>query len=304
MPQVSVIVCTHNPRQSYLREVCGALSVQTVDSSEREIIIVDNNSTTPLSYTSIEPLDESSARIIREQTTGLVAARMAGIRNAISPLICFVDDDNLLAPNYLATAIEIAESTPALGAFGGRCAPRFERRPQKGLEYYLPFYGIKDEGDAPLIGPGDVWSPCEPIGAGLCVRRAVAEAFVQFAEEKDLNALVGRRGGLMLSGDDAVFSRLAARLGFNVGYQPSLYLTHLMPTARMNPRYLARLMYGHAYSSVLHDRLFFPEKPDPAPAPVGLNFFRRLRGHGLWRAYGFIFWDRGVNAALKTPSPK
>ena len=46
--QLSVIVCTHNPRRDYFIRVLDALRNQTLPKDQWELIIVDNASKVPL----------------------------------------------------------------------------------------------------------------------------------------------------------------------------------------------------------------------------------------------------------------
>jgi hypothetical protein len=43
----------------------------------------------------------------------------------------FVDNDNLLDPDYLEMALRIARELPFLGSWSGQCRPEFEE-PQNG----------------------------------------------------------------------------------------------------------------------------------------------------------------------------
>src|SRR5215472_13106955 len=103
MPDVSVVICTHNPREDYLKRVLEALQVQTLPIEQWELLLVDNASK--------ESLDgkwdltwHPKARCIRENQLGLTPARLRGIREAHADVLVFVDDDNLLASDYLEQA--------------------------------------------------------------------------------------------------------------------------------------------------------------------------------------------------------
>jgi glycosyltransferase involved in cell wall biosynthesis len=121
---VSVVVPTHNPREKYLARVLDALRVQTLSKDLWEVVVVDNNSTKPLSLTTGHRDDRTTgaktaeidlswhpqAKIVREERLGLTFARLRGFAEAKGELIVMVDDDNVLAPDYLETAVEIARS--------------------------------------------------------------------------------------------------------------------------------------------------------------------------------------------------
>jgi GT2 family glycosyltransferase len=58
-----------------------------------------------------------------------------------------VDDDNVLAPDYLETAVRSAEDRPELGAFGGKCLPEFEHEPPEWLAARGKGLGLRDRGE-------------------------------------------------------------------------------------------------------------------------------------------------------------
>src|SRR6516164_4811858 len=100
---VSVILCTHNPRPDYLDRVLASLRGQTLPAEQWEFLLVDNASNQLLA----EIWDiswHSRRRHIREDELGLTAGRLRGIQESSGKLLVFVDDDNLLAPNFLEQA--------------------------------------------------------------------------------------------------------------------------------------------------------------------------------------------------------
>src|SRR6516165_2680410 len=97
---VSVILCTHNPRPDYLDRVLASLRGQTLPAEQWEFLLVDNASRQPLE----EIWDiswHSRGRHIREVKLGLTHARLRGIEESSGELLIFVDDDNLLAKDFL-----------------------------------------------------------------------------------------------------------------------------------------------------------------------------------------------------------
>src|ERR1700742_1990618 len=93
--EASLIICSHNPRSDYFKRVLSALEEQSLSKDCWELILVDNRSLAPLALDwdlSWHP----HARHIVETELGLAAARRRGIREALSDLLIFVDDDNVL----------------------------------------------------------------------------------------------------------------------------------------------------------------------------------------------------------------
>ena len=123
--QLSVIICCHNPRRHYLARVLKALKAQTLSTDNWELVVVDNASEDAVSAShniSWHP----NARHVREENVGLTRARLRGIAESSADLLIFVDDDNVLAENYLDLANQIAMDRRYLGAWGGQQLAEFE----------------------------------------------------------------------------------------------------------------------------------------------------------------------------------
>ena len=99
-PPLTVIICTHNPRQDYLTRVIAALQQQTLAPAAWNLLLIDNASNQPVE--SWLTLDwHPQARMVVETTLGLTAARQRAFRETQTPTMVFVDDDNVLSPDYL-----------------------------------------------------------------------------------------------------------------------------------------------------------------------------------------------------------
>ncbi|HTB63408.1 MAG TPA: glycosyltransferase family A protein, partial [Opitutales bacterium] len=91
--QISVLVCTHNPRADFMQRTLAALRAQTLLPYQWELIVIDNASQWPVA----REFDFSwhpHARVVVESTLGLTPARLRAIREATAELLVFVDDDN------------------------------------------------------------------------------------------------------------------------------------------------------------------------------------------------------------------
>jgi glycosyltransferase involved in cell wall biosynthesis len=191
MLDASIIICTFNPVESYLKRVLDALRNQTLPPERWELILVDNASTAPVA----ERFDLSwhpQGRHLLEKEPGLAAARLSGMRNASGRVLIFVDDDNVLATDYLAEALRISGDFPFLGAWGsGAISLEFEAEPGDHLQPFLPWLGLRQT-DAPVWGNSVRCGEATPIGAGLCLRRQVGEDYADFYNESAIQ-ISGRR---------------------------------------------------------------------------------------------------------------
>jgi glycosyltransferase involved in cell wall biosynthesis len=136
---ISVVICTHNPRPSYLARVVEALGAQSLPYEDWELLLIDNGSSEALANL-VDLRWHPNARHIREDELGLTAARLRGIAESRGELLVFVDDDNVLAPNYLAEALRIEREWPMLGAWDGGHQGEFEVQPAAWTRPYLNYF--------------------------------------------------------------------------------------------------------------------------------------------------------------------
>jgi glycosyltransferase involved in cell wall biosynthesis len=109
----TVIICTHNPRADYLQRCLDALCAQTLPRHRWERLVVDNQSQEPLI---IDLSWHFSARLVREDELGLTPARLRAIRESAGDILIFVDDDNVLDPNFVEMALGVAQQIPFVGS--------------------------------------------------------------------------------------------------------------------------------------------------------------------------------------------
>jgi glycosyltransferase involved in cell wall biosynthesis len=278
MPSLSAIICTHNPRPDFLSRTLAALRAQTLAPAEWELLVIDNASRVPLAGT-LDLAWHPLARVVREDEVGLTAARLRGIAEARSELTVWIDDDNLLAPDYLEVVIQLAREWPRLGVWGcGDFQPEWETPPRADYAPYLHYLAVNR-------APRDRWSnllydfPATPAGAGLCVRADVTHRYADNVREDPRRKALGRTGKGLGACEDHDLAFTAIDLGYGTGVFLALRLTHLMPAGRVQEDYLLRLVEGHACSTVLLMAL-----RDSSLRPNPRRWIDRLRGWRLRRS--------------------
>jgi glycosyltransferase involved in cell wall biosynthesis len=248
--ELSVIICTHNPRSDYLRRVLDALKAQTLPREQFELLVIDNASKEPL-HGKWDLAWHTRGRIIREDEVGLTAARLRGLRESKGGLCVFVDDDNVLDSSYLEKALAIHARFPQLGVYGaGQIKGDFETQPTPELTSLLVMLALRDE-KKPVWSNLPNWNSSIPFGAGLCVLKEVGLAYADAVASDRLRRSLGRSGQALLSGEDVDLALFACKLGYGMGVFPELSLIHLIPASRLNREYLIALAEGHATSHAL-----------------------------------------------------
>jgi hypothetical protein len=158
----------------------------------------------------------------------------------------FVDDDNVLATDYLQAASDLFARRLDLGVASGRILPEYESPPPGWFaphESWIAIRRIERSRWANFFNP-----LAEPCGAGMCLRREVAVAYWHRVAGKNEQLLLGRRGESLLSGEDVVITKLALGLGYSMGQFIELNVLHLIPSRRIAEEYLFSL-YRHILAS-------------------------------------------------------
>ena len=274
---MAVVICSHNPRRGYLDRVLAALRLQTLSKCEWELILIDNASREPLH--SFDLSWHPYHAHIREEVLGLTSARVRGIQETRADIIVFVDDDNVLDPEYLERVMAIAARHPRLGVFGaGVIEPEFEIPPSPKVKPWLPYLAIRSlEAGCSTNDPREFGSV--PCGAGLCVRRSAAQAYVEWINALEITHVLDRIGERLLAGGDDLFSFVAIRAGSGVALLPELRMTHLISKHRVGAAYLRRLVHDHTFShGILRYKLYNEQPPS-----LSFRMLARIVLHGVRR---------------------
>lgn len=241
-------------------------------------MIVDNASTHPIA----DMCDvgwHPRATHVREGVVGLAAARFTGIETSSGDLIVFVDDDNLLAPDYLERAVALRAKQPRVAVFGaGRLVPEFETPPPDTLRGRLAHLAIRSAAISHVeVDPFN--HGAIPWGAGLCVARQIAVRYEPFVRELGIESFAGPRGAALYGGDDDLFSWLAVRCGKSFGIFSELVVTHLIPSPRLTRGYFVQLLHDRALSAGIREFVL----TGALPPAVDLTACARLVLHGVRR---------------------
>ena len=256
MLHASIIICAHDPRPNYLDRVLKALRGQVVPYDQWELLLI-NNASEPALEQRWDISWHPNARHIREDELGLAAARRRAIAEALGALPIFIDDDNVIAQNYISEALRIKQQWPMLGTWGsGKILPEFEEQPADHLKPYLPCLGLRDNKTA-------YWSNvvlCNdtmPVDAGLCVRASVTTEYSRVSTSGAIR-ITGRQGKpqagrrkALVGHEDLELSFAGCDIGLGMGVFPELLITHLIPRERVSDAYMLRLLEGNEISGGL-----------------------------------------------------
>ena len=131
---------------------------------------------------------------------------------------------------------------PCAGAIGSRVLLRWECSPTEVALQFQDGYGRREFSETPfLLSDNDSVS----LGtSGLVVRREA----VTRSGWLEKSVLTGRVGKLLSSGEDMELVFRIRRAGYEVWYDPSLVIEHVIPARRMSIDYVCRLFQGFGES--------------------------------------------------------
>ena len=246
---LTVAICTRNSVHRISR-VLRALAAQDAPPQLGwEILLIDNASDDGTGELVRQYAREHlpGLRMLREEKLGLSHARQCAARAARGHRLGFVDDDNVVAADWVRECVAFMQAHPRAGLVGGKVIAAFEypkTRPVDFDQHYAAALACCDLGDHPQRYAEPVHYP--PCGAGLIVPTQVLRAVYEHCGSH----LTGRRGGQLIAGEDYEIGLLILQLGWEAWYAPTLRMEHVMPPARLTEHYMKRLRVGNAQSEV------------------------------------------------------
>jgi glycosyltransferase involved in cell wall biosynthesis len=247
---IDVVICTYN-RAASLDATLSALAAQEADACVAWSVLVVDNASADRTADVVEAhcarrLLPGLRRVLENQQ-GLTPARRRGVQETKGPWIAFVDDDNLLTPNWLSAIAREIRAHPNAGGIGGRVVLDWEQPPPR---FFRDFGSCFAEQDA-----GDVAREMDSlVGAGMVVRRAVL-AECGWLERPLLADRVGNR---LVSGGDVEIAQRIRGSGYSLRFTPEAVHFHRIPKSRINPKYLFRINYSLGASAALVSSLTWP----------------------------------------------
>jgi glucosyl-dolichyl phosphate glucuronosyltransferase len=266
---IAIAVCTHNPDERLLERVLASILAQTLQPSE--CVLVDNASDPPIaSRPAVADFlaRSANARVVVEVKKGLSYARVAAIEQTSAPVLCFVDDDNEPAADYLEQAQRILGERACIGVLGpGKVVVDFvDPVPPWFAQRFAHHFQEKDHDGLAYGCAGSTWTDYYPPGSCMVVRREVLARYRDGVLGGQLS-LTGRAGKKMTSGDDTQIVWEAVKMELAAGISGTLRIKHMIPARRSTMTYMKRLCYGTSSSYLPALTGSFPEEARKLPAP-------------------------------------
>jgi len=243
---ISVVLSTYN-RCSLLQPALESVLAQDSGQVRYEVVVVDNNSQdeTRAVVESLIERGHSNLRYLLESRQGVSYARNTGIENTRAPIIAFFDDDERVAPDWIASIKRAFDEHPEVDFIGGKVLPLWETEPPQWLtsEHWSPV-ALTDYGDAPFYSNSE--NPVCLISANLAMRHNVFDKVGLF--DTTLQRVKDNIGSME---DHELLMRLW-RIGGQGMYVPDMVVEAEVPTKRMSKAYHRKWHTGHGKYSALN----------------------------------------------------
>ena len=236
--KLSIVICSYN-RAQYIGDALDSLYNQTSSLSEFEVLLVDNNSTdgTPGIYkTWREHHPDGNFQYLSEHRQGASFARNTGAIHAKTEWLCFMDDDAVAFPDFVANIIKHTEEKPTIVGFGGKIIPKYIPEKPVWMSYYV----------SSLVGNFDYSQvPCAfkkgkyPLESNMIIKKSVFDQIGGFN-----TTLPGVVGTLRIGGEGKELFYKVIGLGEEIYYDPNIIVYHVVETSKLTKEYLYRVASG------------------------------------------------------------
>jgi GT2 family glycosyltransferase len=230
--KVAIIIATH-ARPASLERLLRSLAPQIIPDLH-EIFIAENGTPTP-SPVDIEGL---AATHLHDPRPGKCRVQNRAITRARSEIIACLDDDLVVAPEYVAQVEAFFGDHPEFAAMKGRILPVEDPAKKVGPEaVYL---------DLPIVDHGDeVVEVRGVLGANMAFRASALRQVGPFDERLGPGA-----GG---HEEETEMSQRLRRAGFRIGYAPRATVYHEVDTARADRARFIRIARERGFCRTLHE---------------------------------------------------
>ncbi len=241
--RVEIAICTCNRAAMLARTLQRLCEIDMPEHAVSRCLVIDNNCTDETSQIVESFTDRLNIRRLQEPLQGHVHARNRAVSAAEGDLMLWLDDDVLVADQWLSEYVRAAAEQPQVAFWGGPIIPRFERGRPAWIEQNWALvkgcFACRDLGDKEF----DFTDRQLPYGANFAIRLPIQKQY-RFA------ARLGRSGDLVLGEDELdLFRRLLAD-GRQGRWLPLAGVEHWIDAARASTRFIARYFEGQGQALV------------------------------------------------------
>ena len=241
---VSIVICCYNSAW-IIERTLAAIKVQVLPSDlDWEVVLVDNNCSDDTVEIARRTMQDSDIdfTIVEEPNPGLAYARRKGIDMVKYDIVIYCDDDNLLCSNYVSMMYCIMRSNPQIGAAGGKGIAEFMAEPEDYVLKRISGYAIGTQMDGRVD-----WL----YGAGVTLRTEL----VRDVYCNQHCYLIGRKGNMLLSGDDSELVMSMVNRGYRIYPTDDVFYIHVLKAERLTNEYCQRMFEGFVVPEIAFEAM-------------------------------------------------
>lgn len=250
MVRLSIVIATYN-RSAMLMQTLQSVIEQTLPREEWECVVVNNNSTdsTAADFDAFAArYPDYNLRMVLETNQGLSYARNRGIRESEGEYIAIVDDDERIAPEFVASYVALFDDVPDAVAAGGPIVAEYPTGRPRWMSAFTerPIANTMYFGEEVREFPrGRV-----PGGGNMALRRSAVRRYGVF------DTSLGYVGESLVGGEESdLFERLQIAEA-KYYYVPKAVMYHIIPKEKLTTEYLRRLSYNVGVSQLRRARYY------------------------------------------------
>ena len=250
MVRLSIVIATYN-RSAMLMQTLQSVIEQTLPREEWECVVVNNNSTdsTAADFEAFAArYPDYNLRMVLETNQGLSYARNRGIRESEGEYIAIVDDDERIAPEFVASYVALFDDVPDAVAAGGPIVAEYPTGRPRWMSAFTerPIANTMYFGEEVREFPrGRV-----PGGGNMALRRSAVRRYGVF------DTSLGYVCESLVGGEESdLFERLQIAEA-KYYYVPKAVMYHIIPKEKLTTEYLRRLSYNVGVSQLRRARYY------------------------------------------------
>lgn len=284
---ISILICTRNSEKS-IKSVID--SIHALDEVELicEILVIDHESFDNTKWI-VEGHSATSLvgiKLLNCLIPGKSPALIMGLNNAKGDYSIIVDDDNILAPNFVANIIPTLLNQN-VGIIGTKGVVDPNLVLPKWFNTFAGCYAVGCVSDKPIVEW--VW------GAGCVVKMEAWEILKSRNFSFILNpARASNSTPIAIGGEDVELALAIRLIGFQAKVCPNAEYIHMVPQSRVNESYLINNAKGVSRATPIHNiyRLLISNNYLANPfLMLNLMILRNILGNLRAAVYCLIVWD-------------
>ncbi len=260
----SFVTCSHRAPAIWSQTLAG-LAEQDRHGIDFEVLLVNNGFDPAVEAALVRSVAArrlgDRLRVLREPRPGIGHAREAAFRAIRGEWVILLDDDNTIAPDFLASLHRETLAHPAAGGVTAVISPVWERPVAGWLEHLgllcLSYNDPEGDGRGPeprYYRPAEVADAPSPPGGGMILRAAVIRHYLA-SGNLAMRLGLGREGESLKGGceDQDLWDDIEAA-GWGVRVTGAVRLYHHIPARRSRLYYLCKLNFHLSHAITLNRR--------------------------------------------------